>query len=41
MLKKILFLFLVFIAQNAIAQSKDEKAILKDKQEILNLLDTY
>ena len=38
MLKKILFLFLVFIAQNAIAQSKDEKAILKDKQEILNLL---
>lgn len=38
MLKKILFLFLVFIAQNAIAQSKDEKAILKDRQEILNLL---
>ena len=35
MLKKILILLLVCIAQNAIAQSKDENVILKDKQEIL------
>ena len=38
MLKKILILLLVCIAQNAIAQSKDEKGILKDKEAILNLL---
>ena len=38
MLKKILILLLVCIAQNAIAQSKDEKVNLKDKQEILKLL---
>ena len=38
MLKKILFLLLVCIAQNAFAQFKYEKAILKDKEAILKLL---
>ena len=38
MLKKILLLLLVCIAQNAIAQSKDEKANLNDKEAILKLL---
>jgi len=38
MLKKILFLLLVFISQNAFTQSKDEKVILKDKEAILKLL---
>ena len=36
--KKILILLLVCITQNAFAQSKDKKVILKDKEAILNLL---
>ena len=38
MLKKILFLLLVCVSQNAFTQSKDEKGILKDKEAMLNLL---